>query len=67
VYAFCCDETRATGANYCESQPRKGVLRRFPAGPVAQAFHGILYSFFRAEEIMRGVDIMKDRRMQVRR
>jgi AcrR family transcriptional regulator len=64
VYNHFIDETRCTLASYFESQQRKGVLRRFPAEPAARAFLGMLFSYFRAEEIVRGVDITKNRRMQ---
>ncbi len=50
------------GAYFCALQKR-GELRRFPSELAARMFLGMLFSYFRTEEIIRGIDITKQGRM----
>jgi AcrR family transcriptional regulator len=63
MYGQLMDEMLGTlGAYFCALQKR-GLLRRFPSEVAARMFFGMLFSYFRTEEIMRGVDITKQGRM----
>jgi hypothetical protein len=57
------DEMLATLATYFVALQKKGALRQFPAELAARMFLGMLFSYFRTEEIMRGMDITKGGRM----
>jgi AcrR family transcriptional regulator len=57
------DEMLATLATYFTARQRKGELRSFPPELAARMFLGMLFSYFRTEEIMRGTDITKKGRM----
>lgn len=50
------------GAYFCSLQ-KQGALRQFPPELAAQMFLGMLFSYFRSEELMRGTDITKQGRM----
>jgi AcrR family transcriptional regulator len=57
------DEMLGTLAAYFTARQRTGELRSFPAELAARMFLGMLFSYFRTEELMRGVDITKQGRM----
>ena len=57
------DEMLATLAAYFTTRQRKGELRSFPPELAARMFLGMLFSYFRTEELMRGTDITKQGRM----
>lgn len=57
------DEMLGTLAGYFTARQRKGELRSFPPEVAARMFLGMLFSYFRTEEIMRGIDITKKGRM----
>jgi AcrR family transcriptional regulator len=57
------DEMLGTLAAYFTSLQRKKVFRPFPAELAARMFLGMLFSYFRTEEIMLGNDITKKGRM----
>jgi AcrR family transcriptional regulator len=57
------DGMLATLAGYFTARQRKGELRPFPSELAARMFLGMLFSYFRTEEIMRGTDITKKGRM----
>lgn len=59
VYNQFIDETRRVLAGYFASCHRKGILRGFSPEIGAQAFLGLLFSYFRSEEIVKGVRISK--------
>ena len=63
MYGQLMDEMLATLATYFAALQKKGALRQFPAELAARMFLGILVSYFRTEEIMRGIDITKGGRM----
>ena len=63
IYGQFMDEILGTlGAYFCVLQKR-GALRQFPSEVAARMFLGMLSSYFRTEEIMRGIDITKQGRM----
>jgi AcrR family transcriptional regulator len=64
VYTATGDELRATLSDYFVSLQKKGVLRKVSPETSARMFLTILFAYFRAEEIMRNVDITKGRRME---
>ncbi len=57
-------ETRSIFAGYLASLQKKGVLRKVTPEIAARAFFGTLFSYFLAEEIMRGNDITKNGGME---
>jgi AcrR family transcriptional regulator len=59
IYGQLIDETRETMASYFASLQKDGRLRTFPTDMAAQAFLGMLFSYFRTEEIVLGNDITK--------
>jgi len=59
IYGQMIDETRETLASFFTALQKKGLLRSFPPDTAAQAFLGMLFSYFRTEEIVRGNDITK--------
>jgi AcrR family transcriptional regulator len=63
MYGQLMDEMLATLAAYFIALQKRGSLRHFPAELAARMFLGMLFSYFRTEEIMRGTDITKGGRM----
>jgi len=63
MYGQLMDEMLGTLATYFVALQKKGALRHFPAELAARMFLGMLFSYFRTEEIMRGTDITKGGRM----
>jgi AcrR family transcriptional regulator len=57
------DEMLGTLAAYFAARQRTGELRSFPPELAARMFLGMLFSYFRTEELMRGTDITKKGRM----
>jgi AcrR family transcriptional regulator len=57
------DEMLSTLAGYFTALQKKKKLRPFPAELAARMYLGMLFSYFRTEELMRGVDITKQGRM----
>jgi AcrR family transcriptional regulator len=53
VYNKFVEEIRATLAGYFETLQKRGILRRISPEMAARVFHGMIFSYFRAEEIMR--------------
>ncbi len=64
AYAETMDDMRATLAEYFTSLKRQGVLRSFSAETAAAMFLAMLFSYFRSEEIVRGVDITRGGKME---
>jgi AcrR family transcriptional regulator len=64
IYGQLIDETRETLARYFATHQRTGTLRSFPPDMAARAFLGMLFSYFRAEELMRRNDITRNRKME---
>lgn len=64
IYSQFMDEMLTTLAAYFEARQRKGELRTFPPALAARMFLGMLFSYFRTEEIMRNVDITRGGRIQ---
>ena len=58
------DEMLGTLAGYFTARQRTGELRRFPPELAARMFLGMLFSYFRTEELMRGTDITRQGRME---
>jgi len=63
MYGQLMDDILKTLATYFTALQKKGALRQFPAELAARMFLGMLFSYFRTEEIMRGMDITKGGRM----
>jgi len=63
MYGQLMDEILKTLATYFTALQKKGALRDFPPQLAARMFLGMLFSYFRTEEIMRGTDITKGGRM----
>ncbi|MDH4164119.1 MAG: TetR/AcrR family transcriptional regulator [Nitrospirota bacterium] len=63
VYGHFMDDMLGTLALYFESLQRKGQLRDFSPTMASRMFMGMLFSYFRTEEIMRNVDITRGKRM----
>jgi AcrR family transcriptional regulator len=63
IYGQFMDEIRRILGEYFSSLQKRGVLRAFPAELAARMYLGMLFSYFRTEEIMRGTDITKRGRM----
>ena len=59
VYNQFINETRGVLAGYFASLQGKGILRDFSSDLAAQAFLGVLFSYFRSEEIVKGIGIPK--------
>ncbi len=64
VYTNTMDDIRATLADYFTSLQRRGVVRKLSAETGARMFLGMLFSYFRSEEIIRGVDITRGGKME---
>jgi AcrR family transcriptional regulator len=58
------DEMLGTLATYFATRQRTGELRSFPPELAARMFLGMLFSYFRTEELMRGTDITRQGRME---
>ena len=63
VYNRFIDEVRATLAGYFNTLQRQGKLRNISPEMAARVFHGLIFSYFRAEEIM-GKTGMTKRKME---
>jgi len=63
MYGQLMDEILRTLATYFTALQKRGALREFPAELAARMYLGMLFSYFRTEEIMRGMDITKSGRM----
>lgn len=63
IYGQFMDEMHGTLSRYFESLQRRGELRRFPATLASRMFLGMLFSYFRTEEIMRNNDITRGGKM----
>jgi AcrR family transcriptional regulator len=59
VYNKFITEIRLTLASYFASQQKKGVLRKVSPEVAARMFLGMLFSYFRTEEIMKGADLTR--------
>ena len=59
VYNNTIDEIRATLSGYFSSLQKKGALRKVSPDTSARMFLGMLFAYFRNEELMRGRDITK--------
>jgi AcrR family transcriptional regulator len=59
VYTATGDELRATLSDYFVSLQKKGVLRNVSPETSAAMFLGLLITYFRSEELLRGRDITK--------
>jgi AcrR family transcriptional regulator len=64
IYSQLMDDMLGTLAAYFRAMQRKGELRRFPPELAARMFLGMLSSYFRTEELMRGRDITKEKEMR---
>ena len=53
IYISFLDEMRSTLASYFAALQKKGVLRQVSAETAAAAFFGMLFNYFRSEEIMK--------------
>src|SRR5512139_993070 len=58
------DEMLGTLAAYFAAHQRTRELRSFPPELAARMFLGMLFSYFRTEELMRGADITRQGRME---
>ena len=65
LYGTLMDEITATLASYFTVRQRKGMLRSFSPELASRMFLGMLFSYFRTEELIRGEDITKKGRMDV--
>lgn len=54
------DETNQVLADYFKSKQDKGVLRRFSSESAAKAFLGMIFSYFKTEEIAKERDISRE-------
>ena len=59
IYTQFIDETDRVLAGYFRSQQKRGMLRRFSPEMAASVFFGMIFSYFRLEEIVKGRDIRK--------
>jgi AcrR family transcriptional regulator len=64
VYNNAIDDIRSTLARYFASLRKSGALRQVSPEIAARMFLGMFFSYFRAEEIMQGRDITKNRQME---
>ncbi len=64
VFTHAMDDIRATLADYFTSLQRRGIMRKLSAETGARMFLGMLFSYFRSEEILRGVDITRGGKME---
>jgi AcrR family transcriptional regulator len=63
VYNATGDEIRATLSDYFASLQKRGILRKVSPETSARMLLGMLFAYFRSEEIMRGLDITKKGKM----
>jgi AcrR family transcriptional regulator len=63
VYTATGDELRATLSDYFASLQKKGVLRKVSPETSARMLLGLLFAYFRSEELLRGLDITKKGKM----
>jgi AcrR family transcriptional regulator len=61
IYNKFITEIRMTLASYFASQQKKGVLRKVSPEVAARTFLGMLFSYFRTEEMMKGTDIARNK------
>jgi AcrR family transcriptional regulator len=61
VYNKFVEEFRTTLASYFETLQKRGVLRKVSPEMAARVFHGMIFSYFRAEEIMKEPGITKNK------
>jgi len=61
VYNKFITEIRLTMASYFASQQKKGVLRKVAPEVAARMFLGMLFSYFRTEEMMKGADLPRQK------
>ncbi len=61
VYNKFVEEFRSTLAGYFETLQKRGALRQVSPEMAARVFHGMIFSYFRAEEIMREPGITKNK------
>ena len=61
VYNKFVEEIRATLAGYFETLQKRGILRGVSPEMAARVFHGMIFSYFRAEEIMREPGMAKNK------
>jgi len=61
IYNKFITEIRMTLASYFASQQKKGVLRKVSPEVAARMFLGMLFSYFRTEEIMKGAGIPRQK------
>jgi AcrR family transcriptional regulator len=61
IYNKFITEIRMTLASYFASQQKKGVLRKVSPEVAARTFLGMLFSYFRTEEMMKGADIARNK------
>jgi len=64
MYGSLVDETRSMLASYFVSMQKKGTLRRFAPEIAARTFLGMLFNYFRTEEIMNENGMTKKRMEQ---
>jgi len=64
MYGSLVDETRSMLASYFASMQRKGTLRSFSPEIAARTFLGMLFNYFRTEEIMNENGMTKKRMEQ---
>lgn len=63
VYNATGDEIRATLSDYFASLQKKGILRKVSPETSARMLLGMLFAYFRSEELLRGRDITKKGKM----
>ncbi len=64
IYSQFMDEMLSLLTAYFESRQRSGELRAFPPDVASGMFLGVLFSYFRTEELMRGTNISRGGRMK---
>jgi AcrR family transcriptional regulator len=63
VYTATGDELQATLSDYFSSLQKKGILRKVSPETSARVLLGLLFAYFRSEELLRGRDITKKGKM----
>lgn len=61
VYNKFIDDMRSTLAVYFEAMQKRGVVRKIPPEMASRVFLGILFSYFRSEEILRPEGMQKSK------
>jgi len=61
VYNKFIDDMRSTLAVYFETMQKRGIVRKVPPEMAARVFLGILFSYFRSEEILRPEGMQKSK------